>query len=105
MSQALPKKGGEYPTYGTIIGGGELDSDFIEDSTYLTSQVILPIYFSYGIIIWLAIAAVWACQCFKSDTQKVRTLDCPQKEIEIVANKFTFSNKRDQSLIPRELIM
>ena len=60
---------------------GELDdySHVIEDSTYLTSQVILPIYFSYGIIIWLAIAAIWACQCFKSDTQKVHTLDHPQK--------------------------
>ena len=28
-----------------------------------------------------------------------------KKEIEIPANKFFFSNKRDQSLIPRELIM
>ena len=28
-----------------------------------------------------------------------------KKEIEIVADKFTFSNKRDQSLMPRELIM
>ena len=70
---------------------GELDdySHVIEDSTYLTSQVILPIYFSYGIIIWLAIAAIWACQCFKSDTQKVRYIIRKKRSKFLQINSFS----------------